>query len=135
MFPLFFRSNCKSILDWDGVAAVPMKLSAISIAQSFIPPHYQNLGWKLDPKLNLLFHQELSRIEWEKSSSRQWSQMFRHSKENQFLFDILRLGSSFSRLQDSYPDLFAEALYRSPETLTLAKSEWTTFANQFYTDA
>lgn len=43
-----------------------MKLSAISIAQSFIPPQYQKLGWKLDPKMNALFHQELSRIEWEK---------------------------------------------------------------------
>lgn len=61
--------------------------------------------------------------------------MFQHSRENQFLFDILRLGSNFSTLQDNFPELFAEALYRSPETLALAKSEWTTFANQFYLDA
>ena len=114
------------------MAAVPLKLSAISIAQTFFPEHLQKLGLKLDIKLDALFRQELSRIEWEKSSSIQWSQMFLHSKENRFLFDILRLSHNLSTLQKDYPDLLAETLYRSSETLNLAKSEWTSFANEFY---
>lgn len=114
------------------MAAVPLKLSAISIAQSFFPERLQKLGLKLDAKLDVLFRQELSRIEREKSLSMQWSQMFLHSKENRFLFDILRLGHNLSTLRKDYPDLLAEALYRSSKTLILAKSEWTTFVNEFY---
>ena len=87
--PFCFHANCKSIIDWDGVAAVPLKLSTISIAESFFPEHLQKLGLKLDTKLDVLFQQELSCIEWEKSSFTKWSQMFLHSKENKFLFDIL----------------------------------------------
>ena len=58
--------------------------------------------------------------------------MFLHSKENRFLFDILRLGHGFPRLRKDYPELLAEILYRSSETLPLAESEWTTFADEFY---
>src|SRR5205809_8046650 len=87
-----------------------MKLSVISIAQSFIPPHYQNLGWKLDPKLNLLFHQELSRIEWEKSSSRQWSQMFRHSRKTNFCLIFYDWVPVFQDCKTAIP-IFSPKLY------------------------
>jgi hypothetical protein len=130
--PFYFHANFKSIIDWDGVAAVPLKLSTISIAQSFFPEHIQKLGLKLDTKLDVLFQQELSRIEWEKSSSTKWSQMFLHSKENMFLFDILRLGHPLSTLRKDYPDLIAETLYRSSEALAFAKSEWTAFVDDYY---
>ena len=60
--PFCFYAYWKSILDWDGVAAVPLKLSTISIAQSFFPEDLQKLGLKLDTKLDVLFRQELSRI-------------------------------------------------------------------------
>ena len=130
--PFCFYTNCKSILDWDGVAAVPLKLSTISIAQSFFPEDIQKLGLKLDTKLDVLFQQELSRIEWERSSSTQWSQMFLHSKENQFLFNMLRFGHPLSTLRKDYPDLMAEALYRSSETLALAESEWKAFVDDYY---
>ncbi len=53
--PFCFHANRKSILDWDGVAAVPLKLSTISIAQSFFPERLQKLGLKLDAKLDILF--------------------------------------------------------------------------------
>ena len=127
-----FHTNNKSIVDWDGVAAVPLKLTTISIAQSFFPESLQKLGLKLDNKLDVLFRQELSRIEWEKSSSTQWSQMFLHSKENRFLFDILRPGHNLLTLREDYPDFLTESLYRSSETLALAKSEWSAFINDFY---
>jgi len=58
--------------------------------------------------------------------------MFLHSKENRFLLDILRLGHGLSTLRKDYPDLLAETLSRSSETLALAKSEWTAFVNEFY---
>jgi hypothetical protein len=129
-----FHANCKSILDWDGVAAVPLKLSTISIAQSFFSERVQKLGIKLDAKLDALFRQELNRMEWERSSSTQWSQMFQHSKENTFLFHILRLAHGLPALQEDYPEFLAEALRRSPETLALAESEWKAFSYEFYTD-
>ena len=72
------------------------------------------------------------RIEWEKSSSTQWSQMFLHSKENRFLFDILRSGHSLLTLRKEYPDLLTEILYRSSERLALAKSEWIAFIDEHY---
>jgi hypothetical protein len=60
------RTNYKSIIDWDDVGAVPLRLSAISIAQSFFP---EESGIKLDGNLDEFFKQELSRIEQERSSS------------------------------------------------------------------
>lgn len=115
------------------MAAIPLKLSAISIAESFFPEPFQKLGLKLDSELDDLFRQELSRIEWEKSSSTQWSRMFLHSRENTFLFDMLRLGHGLTILRKDYPDILADALYRSSETLALAESEWMKFADEFFT--
>jgi hypothetical protein len=133
--PLFFHANCKRILDWDAVGAVPLKLSTISIRESFFPVWVNRGGLNLDSKLDDLFRQELSHIEWEKSSSTKWSQMFLHSEENRFLHDILRWGSGLSRLQRDYPDLLPEILYRSPEKLALAESAWNYLAQRLYTSA
>src|SRR5208282_641383 len=58
--------NLISVIDWDDVGAVPLKFSAISIAESFFP---EGLGCKLDSNLDKLFQQELRRIEKDKSSS------------------------------------------------------------------
>ena len=57
-----------------------------------------------------------------------------HSRENRFLFDILRIGLNFLELREIYPDLLAEALYRSSENLALAASEWRAFAAEFNLD-
>lgn len=68
---------------------MPLKLSAISIAESLAP---EALYLKFDAEQDELFQQELRRLEQQNSGSTKWSQMFAYSKENQFLFDILRLG-------------------------------------------
>ena len=118
-----------SFVDWDAVGAVPLKLSAVSIAQSFF-------GWgeklKLDNDLDVFFQQELSRIEQEKSCSREWSQMFCQSEENHFIATILRWGFELPKLEQLYPELLRKALYRSPERIARAASEWKIFIYEFY---
>jgi len=53
--------------------------------------------------------------------------------ENKFLFDILRprKGIGIADLQWKYPELMAEAIHRSPETLEGAVSEWKVFTELF----
>ena len=89
---------------------------------------------KLDSKQAQFFQSELSRLEQESFSSTEWSQMFLHSKENQFLFFILRprKGMTFAYLRQEYPEILSEALHRSPETLGLAASEWKAFTNNYF---
>ena len=62
--------------------------------------------------------------------------MFLHSRENRFLFDILRprVGETFTDWRRRYPDLLEEALHRSSESLDLAASEWKYFTDQFFRD-
>jgi len=103
-------------------------LSAISIAESFAPEG--NL--KLDPELDELFRQELSRLEQKHSGSTKWSQLFEQSRENLFLFDILRVGYNFTKLRDKYPDLLSEALLRNSERLSEAHAEWGEFTREKY---
>lgn len=121
--------NLVGIIDWDHVAAVPAQLTAVSIAESFFPGA---LSLKLDNNLNELFLEELRRLEWENSSSTEWSQMFLRSRENRFLFLIFRQGVNFLELQQYNPDLVAEALHRSSENLALAAVESGTFSAEFY---
>jgi hypothetical protein len=128
------NDNMIGIIDWDDVGAVPLKLSAVSIAESFFPQGFEILGCKLDGNLDDLFQRELRRIEQEKSSSTEWSQMFLHSRENLFLFEILLTNRSFLELREIYPDLLAQALCRSSENLALVASEWRAFASRFYLD-
>lgn len=47
--------------------------------------------------------------------------------QNKFLADILRLGCTLPDLRFHHPDLLAEALYRSPERLAIAASDWKAF--------
>ena len=122
------------VIDWDDVGAVPLKVSAVSIAESFFPQGFEILGCKLDSNLDDLFQRELRRIEQEKSSSTEWSQMFMHSRENLFLFEILLTDRNFLQLRKIYPDLLAQALCRSSENIALVASEWRAFASRFYLD-
>ena len=122
-------ADFKSIIDWDDVGTVPLKLSAISIAESFAP---RESRLQLDPETDDLFRKELCRLELENSSSTEWSQMFLHSRENSFLFDILRVGHNFIKLRENYPDLFEEALLRNPERLSQAATEWKEFVREKY---
>jgi len=114
------------------VAAVPVKFSAISIADSF----WRDWEIKLNSTQTQLFQSELSRIEQEKLSSTAWSRMFLQSRENRFLHEILRPrdGDTFAHWRRRYPDLLEEALHRSPESLKLAASEWKSFTDQFFRD-
>jgi hypothetical protein len=125
------KANFKSIIDWDDIGAVPLKLSAISIAESFVT---FGSGYKLDPEMDDLFRQELHRIEEENSGTTKWSQMFSYSRENVFLFDILRLGFDFISLRKNHPDYLAEALRRNPDTLSRAATEWKIFTQEKYFD-
>lgn len=103
-------------------------MSAISIAESFAPEG----SLKLDPELDELFKQELSRLEQQNSDSTTWSRLFEHSRENLFLFDILRAGYNFTKLRDKYPDLLSEALFRNSERLSEAQVEWVEFTWKKY---
>jgi hypothetical protein len=91
---------------------------------------------KLDSSQIQLFQSELSHIEQEKLSSTAWSQMFLNSRENKFLFDILRPrdDETFIDWRRRYPDLLKEAFHRSPKSLELAASEWKSFTYQFLKD-
>ena len=122
-------NSAKSVIDWDDVSAVPLKLSAISIRESL----WNGQEIKLDNEQAQLFQHELGRIE-QNSSSHEWSQMFLHSKENKFLSDILRPREalSFAALRLLYRELLAEALHRTPETLELAASEWKAFTDETF---
>ena len=75
-----------------------------------------------------IFQDELRRLELKTSSSTEWSEMFLHSKENKFLFDILRRGFGFKALRERHPDFLAEALLRTPDRISLAAAEWKSFA-------
>jgi len=122
------QTNTKSIVDWDNVAAVPLKLSALSIEESF----WEAPEVKLDRKQARLFQSELNRIERKKSFSTEWSQMFQQSKENEFLFDILRSGCDIADLRWKYREFLTEALHRSQETIKQAASEWEAFVDEFF---
>lgn len=86
----------------------------------------------MDPKQDELFRQELRRIEQQNSNSTEWSQLFEHSRENVFLFDILRVGYNFTILRDKYPDLLSAALLRNSERLSEAQAEWEEFTREKY---
>jgi hypothetical protein len=58
--------------------------------------------------------------------------MFLKSRENSFLYDILNWGFNLPYLQQKYPELLAEALRRTPETLSLAAYEWKIFADVYF---
>ena len=58
--------------------------------------------------------------------------MFLHSKENAFLFDILRVGYDFIKLRENHPNLLAEALLRNPDRLAQAAAEWKAFTQENY---
>lgn len=112
--------------------AVPLKLTAISIGDTL----WESPLIELDSKQVQLFQDELSRIEQEKWSSTEWSQMFLHSMENKFLFEILRprKGSSFENWRLKYPEFLEEALHRSPKALEFAAYEWKAFADKMFAD-
>src|SRR5947207_164744 len=112
---------CKRIIDWDDVSAMPIKLSAIGIAESFFrsDPMYS-----LDLRNAHFFQTELTRIEQQKSSLTKLSQMFLYSREHMFLYEILSQSVSFRFLRWRHSQLLTGALQRSSETIALAASEW-----------
>jgi hypothetical protein len=120
---------CKRIINWDDVSAMPIKLSAIGIAESFFrsDPMYS-----LDIQNAHFFQTELTRIERQKSSSTKLSQMFLHSREHMFLYEILSQNVDFRFLRWRHSQLLVEALQRSSETIAMAASEWDEFCNFFY---
>jgi hypothetical protein len=126
----FHLINCASVIDWEDVGAVPLKVAAISIKEFLIP----RSKFSLDSNQDLLFQSELRRIEHEKSSSNEWSRMFLQSKENAFIYNLVRprTGCTFAMLQKRYPEFMREGLQRSPEALKLAASEWNYFVEDVF---
>jgi hypothetical protein len=120
---------CKRIINLDDVPAVPIKLSAIGIAESFFrsDPMYS-----LDLQNAHFFQSELTRIEQQKSSLTKLSQMFLHSQEHTFLYEILSQSVNFRFLRCRHSQLLAEALRRSSETIAMAASEWEEFSDFIY---
>lgn len=118
------------------MSASPLKLSAISINDLMWVNENSDIvsESKLDNKQVQFFQSELTRLEREYFSSTEWSQMFLYSRENQFLFFLLRprKGMTFAYLKQEYPEIVSEALHRSPETLGLAFSEWKAFKNSCF---
>ena len=103
---------------------VPWKLAAISLEETLI----------LDSTQIQFFRRELSRIEWEQSSSTEFSQMLQKSEENSFLYNIV-LPHTISNVRDLwklYPDLYKEAISPSDEGVELAAKEWSRFTEQVY---
>jgi hypothetical protein len=56
--------------------------------------------------------------------------MFSQSKENLFLFDILRRSCDFITLGQNHPTFLAAALLRNPTRLTMAATDWKAFAEE-----
>jgi hypothetical protein len=126
------EDNLAGIIDWDGVAAIPIRLTAISLGENFFPSGLQ-LKYRLDSDLDEQFRRELCRLEEKEkdSSSTKWCQMYLLSRENRFMFAILQMGSTLGELRESYPDLLEEALHRSPVSISLAAFEWEEMTVEF----
>jgi hypothetical protein len=79
-----------------------------------------------------MFPEEISRLEQERSPGvLRLSTHLRNSRENLFLFDILRTHLTFTDLLSKFPDLFPGALTRSPEALQGAATEWKHLADAY----
>jgi len=123
------KKRCR-IIDWDSVAAEPLRLSALSIGDILF-------RWALVPAFladsqEQRFREEITRLEKERLQRAPWlSHHFWNSRENLFLFDVLRprIGSTFADLEIKYPDLLPLALKRSPGTWKAAAAEWEYFVN------
>ena len=120
-FPYFEAKIAISIVDWDMVVPVPLKLAARSIEETLF--QWSENWVKLSSEQAQLFQSELIRIETKRSSSDQISQLFLHSEENCFLFDVLSLDLGFDHLAQRHPRILKEALHRSTETLPMATAE------------
>jgi hypothetical protein len=88
--------------------------------------------YSLDDENVQFFNSELTRVELERSSSTNLSQMYLHSEENLFLSEILFRRVDFRFLRWRHPLLLLEALRRSPETIAMAALLWAEFSNLFY---
>jgi hypothetical protein len=72
-----------------------------------------------------MFREEISRLEQDRSPGvSRFSTHLRNSRENLFLFDILRTPLTFTDLMSKFPDLLPAALTQSPEALKGAATEW-----------
>lgn len=120
-------------MDWDSVSAEPLKLSALSLGDTL-------LRWYKDPKPVLAplqdeqFRDEIARLEQDRLPGFSvLSSHLRSSRENIFLYDILRprAGCTFADIMYKYPDLLPKALSRSPQALKAAAAEWEFFSNLF----
>jgi hypothetical protein len=112
------------------VGAEPLRLSAVSIGDTLF-------RWALAPVFladsqEQQFREEITRLEKDRLHGVPWfSHDLRNSRENLFLFDVLRprIGSTFADLEIKYPDLLPLALKRSPGTWKAAAAEWELFVN------
>ena len=120
-----------SIVDWDNVQAVPLRISANSLSDLLFPIDKPQL--QLDPGQDSIFCSELMRLVKSDSNSSftsQWAEMFSESTLNLFLFLVLRSRMRSTSLRSNYPALLVEALKRTPEILGSAAETWRECADE-----
>jgi hypothetical protein len=115
------------VIDWDGVSPIPLKVSAISIAQSFFG---SSILSRVDDPADKLFLRELTHLN--EQNSQNFSSLYKDSAENKFLFDLIHFGGDFRSLEYRFPLIMQKALRRSPENLRLAASLWTEFSERIF---
>jgi hypothetical protein len=116
------------------VFAEPLKLSALSLGDTLLRWAPSKRKPFLQPAQDQQFRQEIARLEQDRlPGSSRLSSLFKTSRENMFLYDILqpRVGCTFADLWFKYPDFLGQVLSRSPEALSAAAAEWEYYTSLF----
>jgi hypothetical protein len=120
-----------SIIDWDLVTAVPLKMSTMSLRDRFYDSGYlleQNIR-TFHISQSVEFKEELERLEYQHSSSNELSELYSQSHETRFLLHLLCYCWNFSQLKEYFPEIMAEAGREDPTDIA---AEWEIFTNEFY---
>jgi hypothetical protein len=120
-----------SIIDWDLVTAVPLKMSTMSLRDRFYDSGYlleQNIR-TFHISQSVEFKEELERLEYQHSSSNKLSELYSQSHETRFLLHLLCYCWNFSQLKEYFPEIMAEAGREDPTDIA---AEWEIFTNEFY---
>jgi hypothetical protein len=92
---------------------------------------------RIEPEQEDFFHQELRRIEMERSpNSSAITSQWLNAERNVFTLMVIISWSGYLNdqfLETKHKKFFDEALERSPENMKLARAEWEWFVETFYT--
>ena len=115
----------------------PLKLTTISLEDRLNTESdtfdTDGLDLRIDPKQSVFFHQELTRIEKERTWIYSLSELYLESRKSRFLERLLtKRHWDFPLLQQHYDDLLASALEPSPEALSAAADAWEWFKYSYF---